>query len=97
MTNVIWTWDPQKSAVNKAKHGLSFDAATLVFDDPCLLSVPDPCEIEARWRTIGMVMGVLLFVVHTEPEASSGCPAPTGRIISARKATPAERRGYHNG
>lgn len=97
MTDVIWTWDPNKAEINRSKHGLSFDAAVQVFDDPYLLSVLDPFEAEARWRTMGMVMGVLIVVVHTEPTGSSGADALEGRIISARKATPAERREYHNG
>ncbi|WP_372856337.1 BrnT family toxin [Sphingomonas sp.] len=97
MAEVIWNWDPQKAEINRSKHGLSFEAAVHVFDDPCLISDPDPCEVEARWRTLGMVMGVLLMVVHTEPLAAGPAETQEGRIISARKATPAERRGYHNG
>jgi len=30
---VRWTWDPDKAAANRLKHGLSFEAAVLVFDD----------------------------------------------------------------
>ncbi|WP_286750354.1 BrnT family toxin [Sphingopyxis sp. SCN 67-31] len=97
MPDVVWTWDPQKADDNRSKHGVSFETAGLVFDDPCLLSDLDPCEVEARWRTIGMVLGVLLFVVHTEPQQEPGSTAFVGRIISARKATRTERRGYHNG
>lgn len=97
MADVIWTWDPLKAEINRSKHGLSFETAALVFRDPCLISDLDPCETEARWRTVGMVMGVLLFVVHTEPLATADSAVPVGRIISARKATNAERRGYHNG
>jgi len=29
-----WTWDPGKAAANRVKHGLSFETAALVFDDP---------------------------------------------------------------
>jgi uncharacterized protein len=96
VADIRWVWDPQKAATNQAKHGLSFEAARLVFDDPYHISVADPFESEARWRTIGLVMGVVLFVVHTEPEQSDS-EEIIGRIISARKATSAERRGYHNG
>lgn len=97
MADVIWHWDPQKADINRTKHGLSFETAVLVFNDPCLISDLDPCETEPRWRTVGMVMGVLLMVVHTEPVQTHSSPQLEGRIISARKATPAERRGYHNG
>jgi uncharacterized DUF497 family protein len=97
VAQVKWTWDPEKAAINLAKHGVSFETATHVFDDPCLLSDLDPFEGEVRWRTTGMIMGVLIMVVHTEPFAVSGSEIEEGRIISARKATPVERRAYHNG
>jgi uncharacterized DUF497 family protein len=97
VADVVWTWDLLKAEINKSKHGLSFEAAALVFDDPYLVSDPDPCETEVRWRTVGMVMDVLILVVHTEPSSNPQSSELVGRIISARKATPAERRGYHNG
>jgi uncharacterized protein (DUF4415 family) len=31
---VRWTWDPNKAAANRVKHGLSFETARLSFDDP---------------------------------------------------------------
>ncbi len=97
MADVIWKWDPKKAAINRSKHGLSFEAAVLAFEDPFLLSNLDPFEAEARWRSVGMAMGVLILVVHTEPVQSALPDTLEGRIISARKATPAERRAYHNG
>lgn len=97
MVDIRWTWDRHKADINRSKHGLSFEAAALVFRDPCLISDLDPCETEVRWRTLGMIMGVLILVVHTEPAMELDGPIAVGRIISARKATAAERRGYHNG
>ncbi|OYX39480.1 MULTISPECIES: BrnT family toxin [unclassified Sphingomonas] len=96
MADVIWTWDPHKADINRSKHGLSFETAVLIFRDPCLISDLDPHENEVRWRSLGMVMGVMLLVVHTEPVETLGSSAPVGRIISARKATRVERRAYHN-
>lgn len=80
-----WTWDPDKAAANRLKHGLSFETALLVFDDPLHASRPDPHPDGDRWHTIGLVGPVLLLVVHTWPEESEG--EQVGRIISARKAT----------
>ena len=61
-----FTWDEQKNAANLAKHGVSFERATPVFDDPRAVSLPDDFELEERWLTIGLVNGVLvLVVVHT--------------------------------
>jgi uncharacterized DUF497 family protein len=89
-----WTWDPKKDAANRRKHGLSFDTAQLVFDDPLQLSQPDPHGDANRWQTLGAVRQVVLFVVHTEPVGPPEGGEPIGRIISARKATPRERRAY---
>jgi len=90
---VRWTWDPEKAAANRVKHGLSFETAVLAFDDPLHASKPDPHPDGDRWHTIGMVGSVLLLVVHTWPEETEGGEA-VGRIVSARKATARERRAY---
>ncbi len=34
-------WDEKKAAANFAKHGVSFAAATEVFDDPCRIEKVD--------------------------------------------------------
>ena len=86
-------WDPEKDAINRAKHGVSFETAALVFDDPFHLSVIDRVvEGEERWRTMGQIGGlVILVVAHTYIENDG---KETIRIISARKATRSERRYY---
>jgi hypothetical protein len=43
-TLMRFVWDEKKAKSNKAKHGVSFELARLVFDDPCAVSVPDDCE-----------------------------------------------------
>jgi hypothetical protein len=87
---VPWTWSLAKDRENKRKHGLSFETARLVFDDPHAMSRPDPFPDEERWQTIGLIGRTAIFVVHTWPEGSE----KVGRIISARKATSHERRAY---
>ena len=91
-----WAWDSGKAAANRAKHGLSFETAALVFDDPLHASTPDPHPDGDRWNTIGLVGRVVLTVVHTWP-TSDADGEPVGRIISARKATARERRAYEEG
>ena len=91
-----WTWDPDKAAANRLKHGLSFETAVLVFDDPLQVSRPDAHPDDDRWHTIGLVGPVVLLVVHTWPEESE-FGEQVGRIISARKATAGERRAYEEG
>ena len=84
-----WTWNETKARSNIADHGVLFETAVLVFDDPFALTVPDPHPDSDRWRTIGAVRMATLFVVHTEEDEDG-----VGRIISARPATPTERKRY---
>jgi uncharacterized DUF497 family protein len=89
-------WDPDKAAANRLKHGLSFETAVFVFDDPLQASRPDPHPDGDRWHTIGLVGPVSLLVVHTWPQETED-GEQVGRIISARKATAGERRAYEEG
>ena len=92
-----WTWDENKNRDNKRKHGLSFETAILVFDDPLMAHRPDQNSNEERWHTIGLIEGVVVIVAHTWPEPQGETSVETGRIISARKATARERRAYEEG
>jgi uncharacterized protein len=94
---VRWTWDSNKDRANKRKHGVSFETAQLVFDDPFAISRLHPTSIEERWQTVGFIGPVAVFVVHTWPETRSSDSEEVGRIISARKATRHERRAYEEG
>ena len=88
-------WDETKNTTNKAKHGVSFETAKLVFDDPLHVSIQDRYENgEERWQTLGLVGGVVVFLVaHTIYEANN---QEIIRIISARKATKQEKVHYEN-
>jgi uncharacterized DUF497 family protein len=94
---VRWTWDPNKAAANRVKHGLSFETAALAFDDPFHASKPDLHPDGDRWHTIGLVGSVLVLLIHTWSEAESDEGELVGRIISARKATAHERKAYEEG
>jgi hypothetical protein len=72
------------------------EAGKLVFDDQLAVSRSDPHPDGDRCQTVGMVAGVTLFVVHTEP-LSQPDGSERGRIISVRKATSHERRAYEEG
>jgi uncharacterized protein len=87
-------WDSKKAAINVQKHCVSFEIAQQVFSDPLHLSIPDPghSHFEDRWITMGMVKGQLILTVsHTYRDDRDG---ELVRIISARKATPKERKFY---
>lgn len=92
-----WTWDPNKNRLNQRAHGLSFETARSVFDDPLAVSRPDPHAHEPRWQTIGMISDVAVLVVHTWPEPDPATGEDVGRIIGARKATSHERQAYEEG
>ena len=58
-----WLWDAEKNRLNKLRHGLSFETAQLVFDDPLAASRPDPYSGEERWQTIGLIGPVVVLVI----------------------------------
>jgi uncharacterized protein len=87
-------WDPRKDKANRKKHGVSFELAQRVFDDPNHMSIQDRHERgEERWQTLGLInVYLLLLVAHTYEDENG---EEIVRIISARKATKAERQLYH--
>jgi uncharacterized DUF497 family protein len=87
-------WDENKNEANFAKHGVSFETAALVFEDPNRLLFIERIEDgEERWHAIGSVRSSFLFltVVHTYTEEEAEAVV---RIISARRATSQERQLY---
>ena len=90
---VSFEGDDAKNRLNKAKHGVSFEVATHVWNDEDYLLIPDAAyEGEERWIAIGSVaMMTVLVVVHTSRNAAG---VETIRVISARRATTHERRRY---
>ena len=50
-------WDPAKAKANAnlIKHGLDFERAATVFQDPLAVTIPDEehSETEVRWITLG--------------------------------------------
>ncbi|MUL37601.1 BrnT family toxin [Gloeocapsopsis dulcis] len=86
-------WNPDKAALNFEKHGVSFQEAATVFDDPLSVTFSDPDHSigESRYVIIGVSrLGQLLVVAHTDRGEKV-------RIISARKATRQEKRFYEEG
>ena len=94
---MLFSWDAEKSELNLRKHGVSFELAQTVFDDPLQLSVLDSRKHhEERWITIGRCADTnTLVVVHTYHAENHDIEII--RIISARKATRKEIKQYEEG
>jgi uncharacterized DUF497 family protein len=85
-------WDEKKDALNKRKHGVSFQSAKRVFFDPKRTEAFDKKHslFEERLVTVGFSDLILLTVVFTERNHSV-------RIITARKANKKEEEKYFYG
>lgn len=86
---LYFEWNAHKASANLAKHGVSFETARNVFDDPFAVDMEDRSANygEVRRRIVGVGNGLVLTVIYTER-------SETIRIISARKAARAERKEY---
>jgi uncharacterized protein len=90
---LAFEWDPRKAVLNLAKHGVSFDEAVTAFGDPLARIVDDPYHSvdEQRFILLGQSdRRRLLVVMFTERGEAI-------RLISARRATPRERRSHEEG
>ncbi len=92
MKNSEFEWDDEKANKNIKKHGVSFEEAATIFNDPRIATISDPdhSEDEERFASLGKsFIQRLLSVIHTERSKRI-------RLISARKATKTERKIYEN-
>ena len=94
MSEIEFEWDPRKDRSNQKKHGVSFDeAATAFYDEEgLLLDDPDHSGNEDHFIILGISSALsLLVVVHCYRGDNAII-----RIISARKAIPAETVFYES-
>lgn len=92
MGDLLFEWDTRKDAANRRKHGVSFVEAETVFsdEDAILLDDPGHSTHEERFVLLGLSSALRLLVVsHAYREGDDII-----RLISARKATRAERAQY---
>jgi len=89
MEDDAFEWDDAKEAANRLRHGIPFELASRVFDDPNGDDVEDTRRDygERRYNRVGRVAGALLHVTYTERGERI-------RIISARVANRYERSNY---
>jgi len=48
-------YDPDKSVENKRKHGIDFEEAQALWEDPALVEIPARTSDEPRWLLIGKI------------------------------------------
>ena len=92
MHDIHIEWDKAKAALNRRKHGISFEEAQTVFYDENAIEFfdPDHSDREDRFIMLGLSFTLRLLVVcHCVREAQSVI-----RIISARRATRQEAKSY---
>ena len=89
---VEYEWDAAKARINYRKHGVQFAEAVTALEDRFALTIRDQhSDVEEGWITLGTdSVGRVLVVVYS-------WRGERIRVISARRATPAERRQYREG
>lgn len=87
-----YRWDPRKAAANLKDHKVDFADAVGIFEDIYALTLREESHsTESRFVTTGQdFLGRIVTVVYTF--RGDDC-----RIISAREATPVERKEYEAG
>lgn len=81
-------WDTNKAQVNLKKHGVTFEEAAEAFFDPFYQMGDATVSGEQREFILGYSLAYrILFVVYLERNQRT-------RIISARPATPMEKKLY---
>jgi uncharacterized DUF497 family protein len=76
---VDFEFDPAKSDANRAKHGIDFDEAKELWDDPHRIEIPARTIDEPRFLVIGAIGGVYWSAVITYRDEKT-------RIISVRRS-----------
>jgi uncharacterized DUF497 family protein len=85
---LAYEWDRGKAAANRLKHGVDFADAVTVFSDPMARTIEELSGEEPRFASLGTnAAGQLLVVAYAWRDDRI-------RVISAREATPRERRAY---
>jgi uncharacterized DUF497 family protein len=88
--DLVFEWDEEKAKRNEVKHGVTFDEAKTIFNDPFAMTISDPdhSDEEERWLDIGLsAEGRILVIWYTERSERI-------RIIGSRGATKVEERAY---
>jgi len=82
-------FDPEKSISNHSKHGIDFDSAQSLWNDPDLLEIPAKTIDEPRYLIVGKIDGKHWSAVITYRDQ-------TIRLISVRRSRPEEIKLYES-
>ncbi len=85
----MFEFDPAKSQTNRQKHGIDFDEAQALWEDPNLLEAPARTSDEPRLLVIGRIADKHWSAVVTYR-------ADRIRIISVRRAREEEIAAYES-
>ena len=87
---MAFEWDEAKNRANTVKHGIDFETARRIFDGPVLTRRDQRRDYgEERRVSLGRVDTAVIVVAHTSRNGNV-------RLISARPASRAERRIWHD-
>lgn len=81
-------WDENKRMINLKRYGIDFIDAIEIFNDSDRIEAESSFQKEKRSLILGLVNDIILLVVYTQRGKKK-------RIISARKASKAERKFYY--
>lgn len=82
-------FDPEKSEINKAKHGVDFEEAQLLWEDPDAIGFPAKSEDEERFALLAVVKGRIWIAFYTLRDDRI-------RLISVRRARKGEKKLYES-
>ena len=88
LSGINFEFDLDKSAGNKLKHGIDFEEAQKLWDDPKLISVSAKDVNEPRFAIVAMLHEQLWLAVYTVRSSSI-------RIITVRRARNYEKDRYY--
>jgi len=83
----MFEFDPAKSQANKAKHGIDFVEAQMLWDDPNCLEMAARLTGEPRFLIIG-------YIINAHWSAVITYRGPLIRIISVRRSRKEEVAAY---
>jgi uncharacterized protein len=84
---MIFEWDPDKSQANLEKHGLDFESAKILWEDPDRIEIVAPHPLENRVILVGKIRSQLWTAVYTLRKDAI-------RIISVRRSRNKEKELY---